>query len=118
MHRILIALALSAFAASAQNVPATAVYVVAHIDVMPDFAAPTAQLLKQYSADTKKDKGMVRLDAIVQDGRPNHFTIMEVWQTRQAFEAHTALAHTKTFREKLFPYLGSPYDERVHANIP
>jgi quinol monooxygenase YgiN len=120
MSRILIALALTALAATAQNAapPATGVYVVAHIDVTPDHSADTAALLKQYANDTRKDKGLVRIDAIVQDGRTNHFTIVELWQTRAAFEAHTALAHTVQFREKLHPFLGSPYDERVHAAIP
>jgi quinol monooxygenase YgiN len=41
-----------------------------------------------------------------------------VWQTRAAFEAHTALPHTVQYREKLHGYLGSPYDERIHAAIP
>ena len=119
MRRILFALALTAVAATAQNSPpATAVYVVAHVDVTPDHAADTAALLKQYAADSRKDPGIVRIDAIVQDGRTNHFTIVEVWQTRQAFEAHTALAHTVQYREKLHNYLGSPYDERIHAAIP
>jgi quinol monooxygenase YgiN len=118
MSRILIALAMSALAATAQNAPATTVYVVAHIDVTPDHAADTATLVKQYAADSKKDKGIVRIDAILQDGRTNHFTIVEVWQTRAAFEAHTALAHTVQFREKLHPFLGSPYDERLHMAIP
>lgn len=118
MTRILLALALTALAATAQNAPATSVYVVAHIDVTPDHAADTAKLLKQYAADTRKDPGIVRIDAIVQDGRTNHFTIVELWQTRQAFEAHTALPHTVEYREKLHPFLGSPYDERIHATIP
>jgi quinol monooxygenase YgiN len=118
MRRILLALALTALAAVAQTPPATAVYVVAHIDVTPDHAAETASLLKQYAADSRKDSGLVRIDAIVQDGRTNHFTLVEVWQTRAAFEAHTALAHTVQYREKLHAYLGSPYDERIHATIP
>ncbi|HEY4359442.1 MAG TPA: antibiotic biosynthesis monooxygenase family protein [Bryobacteraceae bacterium] len=118
MTRILMALALTALAGFAQNAPATAVYVVAHIDVTPDHAAETAALVKQYAADSKKDKGIVRIDAVLQDGRTNHFTIVEVWQTRAAFEAHTALAHTVQYREKLHPFLGSPYDERIHGMIP
>ena len=120
MTRMLIALALTALAATAQNTPApsTGVFLVSHIDVTPDHSAETAQLLKQYATDTRKDKGIVRIDAIVQDGRPNHFTIVELWQTRQALEAHTALPHTVQFREKLFPFLGSPFDDRIHAAIP
>ena len=35
-------------------------------------------------------------------------------ETRQAFDAHLAAAHTKRFREKLQPMLGSPYREGLH----
>lgn len=102
--------------AAAQS-PNQNVYVVSHIDVMPDFAAATSKLLQQYEAESRKDPGAVRFEVMVQDGRPNHFTIVGVWRTRQAFEAHTALAHTRLFREKLHPYLGSPFDERLHTTL-
>lgn len=94
------------------------VYVVSHIDVTPDHSADTAKLLKQFAADSRKDPGSVRFEVMVQDGRPNHFTIVEVWRTREAFEAHSALEHTKRFREELHPFLGSPFDERLHTTIP
>lgn len=47
--------------------------------------------------------------------RMNHFTIIEVWETRQAYDAHLVLAHTKSFREKIQPGLGSPFDERFYS---
>ena len=53
-----------------------------------------------------------------QEGHPNHFTIFEVWQTRQDFETHLATAYSKTFREKIQPLLGSPFDERLHIMLP
>jgi quinol monooxygenase YgiN len=102
---------------SAQQ-PAQNVYVVSHIDVTPDHSADTAKLLKQFAVDSRKDAGSVRFEVMVQDGRPNHFTIVEVWRTREAFEAHSALEHTKRFRESLHPFLGSPFDERLHTTLP
>jgi quinol monooxygenase YgiN len=59
----------------------------------------------------------VRFEVLQQD-RPNHFTIIEVWQSKEAFDAHTASEHTKRFREKLAPRLGSPFDERLHNLVP
>ncbi|HEY3825090.1 MAG TPA: antibiotic biosynthesis monooxygenase [Bryobacteraceae bacterium] len=44
----------------------------------------------------------------------NHFTIVSVWQSKEAFEAHSAAEHTKRFREKIQPMMGSPFDERLH----
>jgi quinol monooxygenase YgiN len=101
--------------AAAQEKP---VYVVTHVDVTPDHRADCAQLLQQFSADSRKDPGFVRFEVLQQDSRTNHFSLVEVWQTRQAFEAHSAAEHTKRFREKLEPMLGSPYDERLHALLP
>jgi quinol monooxygenase YgiN len=94
-------------------------YVVTLIDVIPQ---PTGlgevnKLLLQFAADSRKDAGSIRFDVVVQDGRPNHFVLLEVWQSREAFEAHNAAAHTRTFREKIQPSLGSPFDERLNTQL-
>ena len=91
-------------------------YVITHVDI----AAPAGKLdeainmLRQFTADSKKDPGVVRFELLQQDNRHNHFTIVEVWQSREAFDAHSAAGHTKQFREKIQPFLGSPFDERLH----
>ncbi len=92
-------------------------YVVAHVDSTPDHATETAKLLQVYGADTRKDPGAVRIDVLVEPGRRNHFTLVEVWDSRAAFEAHLANQHTKAFREKLHAWLGSPYDERLNEEF-
>jgi quinol monooxygenase YgiN len=89
-------------------------YIVTHIDVMPNFVADTTKLLREFAAESRKDPGAIRVEVLEQDGRPNHYTVVEVWQSRQAFEAHSAAEHTRRFREKLQPMLGSPLDERLH----
>lgn len=94
-----------------------AVYVVTHIDVMPNFAADTTKALREFASESKKDPGVIRFEVLQQDGRPNHYTIVELWRSRDAFEAHSASEHTRRFREKLHPMLGSPFDERLHALI-
>ena len=91
-----------------------AVYVVTHIDVTGPNALPAAALLKQFAADSAKEKGCVRIEVLVQEDRNNHFTLVGVWKDKKAFEDHDAAAYTKTFREKLQPMVGSPWDERLH----
>jgi quinol monooxygenase YgiN len=91
------------------------IYVVAHVDVLPTEAVAGTKLLQQYAADSRKDKGAVRVEVYIQVSRINHFSVVEVWQNRQALEAHEAAAHTKKFREQIDPLLGSPYDERLHT---
>jgi len=109
--------ALMAAAALAQAPAAKKVYVVTYIDVFPNFAADTTKALQQFADDSRKDAGSVRFEILRDVERTNHFTIVEVWQSRQAYEAHLGLAHTKTFREKIQPGLGSPFDERLYFNI-
>lgn len=117
------ALVMAACAQKAANptsttTPTGSVYVVTHIDVTPNFAAATSKAIQQYAADSRQDPGFIRVEGMVQDGRANHFIISEVWQSREAFEAHTALPHTRDFRDTLHPMLGSPYDERLHSLLP
>jgi quinol monooxygenase YgiN len=91
------------------------IYVVYHVDVAPGSSAPIGtKLLQQYVIESRKDKGAVRVEAYVQIDRNNHFSLVEVWQDRQAFEAHENAAHTKQFRSDIQPLLGSPFDERLH----
>ncbi len=91
------------------------IYVVTHVDVLPTEAAAGAKLLHEYAAESRKEKGAVRVEVYVQVSRINHFTLVEVWQNRQALEAHEAAAQTKRFRQQIDPLLGSPYDERLHT---
>ncbi len=91
------------------------IYVVTHVDVLPTDAAAGTKLLKQYAEESRKDKGAVRVEVYIQISRVNHFSVVEVWENRQALDAHEAAAHTKKFREQIDPMLGSPYDERLHT---
>jgi quinol monooxygenase YgiN len=40
-----------------------------------------------------------------------------VWENRAAFDAHLEAEHTREFRGKLQPMLGSPFDERLHVML-
>ena len=105
---------------AAAQTPNKNVYVVTHVDIAgtPAIVADATKLLREFSADSQKDPGVVRFELLIQDGRLNHFTIVSVWQTREAFEAHSGAEHTRRFREKIQPMLGSPFDERLHGLMP
>jgi len=94
------------------------VHVVTYVDVYPNFAADTAKLLQQFAADNRKDVGFVRFEALRDVARVNHFAIVEVWQSKQAYDAHLALPHSKAFRDALQAGLGSPFDERLYNALP
>jgi quinol monooxygenase YgiN len=112
---VLAALSLAGWALAQESGARDRIYVVSHVDVLPTEAAAGTKILQQYVADSRKDKGAVRVEVYVQVSRVNHFSMVEVWQNRQALDAHEAAAHTKKFREQIDPLLGSPYDERLHT---
>lgn len=89
-------------------------YVVTHIDVTPNYAADTAKAVAQFAVDSRKDGGCVRFEALRSTDRMNHFELVEVWRAKRDFESHEAQEHTKQFREKIQPGLGSPFDERLY----
>jgi quinol monooxygenase YgiN len=93
-------------------------YVVTHIDLIPPQAAPGKALLLQFAANARKDPGAIRVELLQDVSRPNHFTLVTVWQSQKAFEDHLAANHTRAFRTKLQPMLGSPFDERLHHLSP
>jgi quinol monooxygenase YgiN len=101
------------------QVPANAapIYVVTHIDLMPAGTSTGVALLKQFAVDTTSEKSCVRFEILQQDGRPNHLTLVGIWKDQKAFDAHDSAAYTKTFREKMQPLIGSPWDERLHQLI-
>jgi quinol monooxygenase YgiN len=113
---LILAIACFTWPAQAQDMPKhDKIYVVIHVDSVPNDAASATKMLQQYAADTRKEKGAVRIELYVQISRTNHYSIVEVWQDQQAYDAHVAAAHTKQFRELIQPLLGSPFDERLHT---
>ena len=104
--------------AAAPTATATgAVYAVTHVDVIPPRKDDGVALLKQLAEDSRKDAGLVHFDVVQQVNRPNHFTVIEVWTDRKAFDAHGMAAHTKQFRERLAPMSGALYDERLYTAL-
>ena len=93
-------------------------YIVTYIDVFPMFAADTAKALQDFRNASSKDPGYVRIEVMRDVDRTNHFAVVEVWKTRKDYEAHLAQSHTKQFRDKIQPGLGSPFDERLYHTLP
>src|SRR6185369_17388514 len=88
---VLLLLAFLPASAPAQD-PGQKLYVITHVDINgPALAAEGAKLLQQFAADSVKDPGSVRFELLREPNRINHFTIVEVWQSKQAFETHLTL---------------------------
>jgi quinol monooxygenase YgiN len=91
------------------------VFVVAHVDVVPNPQAAT--LLERLAEASRKEAGNLRFDVLQYAMRANHFTVVERWRSQAALDAHVAEAHTRQYRDALQPLTGSPLDERVYAAI-
>ena len=92
-----------------------AVYVVTHADAIPPGKDEAILLLKQLAEASRNEEGNIRFEVLQQSSRPNHCTIVEIWQDQKALEAHVMAAHTRHFREKFQPLSGSLYDERLYT---
>jgi quinol monooxygenase YgiN len=118
-----LALSFAASAAHAQSSPQIGmldpnkpVYVTSHIDVTPAFIDRTAAALKAYVEAARREPGVVRVDA-VQETRTNHFDLLEVWKDLAAFEAHAASPGSVRLHDAIFPWRGSPFEERLANSI-
>jgi quinol monooxygenase YgiN len=109
-----VVLPISASAQQKAEARAGALYVVTYVDVFPNFTDDTMKALRQFATDSRKDQGSVRFEFLQDVVRKNHFSIVEVWQNQQAYDAHLTQQHSKLFREKIQPGLGSPFDERLY----
>jgi len=106
-----------AIAPSPASVGKEAIYAVTHVDVIPPSKDDCIVMLKKLAEDTRKEPNAERFEAWQQNNRANHFTVMEIWKSRAAHDAHIATASTKEFREKLGPMSGALYDERLYTSI-
>ena len=90
---------------------------VTHVDVIPPQREPGTAAVKQLAEDSRKHAGNIRFDVFVQTNRPNHFTVVECWKDRKAFDAHVGAKETKAFRNKLVSMTGALYDERLYKAV-
>jgi quinol monooxygenase YgiN len=90
---------------------------VTHVDVIPPQRENGTAAVKQLAEDGRKHAGNIRFDVLVQTNRPNHFTVVECWKDRKAFDAHVAAKETKAFRDKLVSMTGALYDERLYKAV-
>ena len=93
---------------------AASVVTVIHIDAMPQFQREAAGLLAGFRRDSLKEEGARGFEVLQEIDHPNHFTLVETWGDRKAYEAHAIAGLTRRFRDRLQPMLGSPFDERLH----
>ena len=91
-----------------------AVYVVTHVDVFPNGKDQAAALVAALAEAGRKMPGNLRFDVLQVVGHANHFTLVEGWRDRKAFDESLMATPTREFRQKITPLEGALYDERLY----
>jgi quinol monooxygenase YgiN len=93
------------------------IFAVTHVDVIPPQKDNGVAAVKQLAEDSRKHAGNHSFDVWQQTNRPNHFTVVESWANRGAFDLHQMQKDTREFRTKLAPMTGALYDERLYKTL-
>jgi quinol monooxygenase YgiN len=112
-ERVHSGMAVATSGAAAKN----AVLVASHVDVPPPRKDEVIAALNPLAEQSRKGAGNQRFEVWQQTSRPNHFTVVEAWKDRKAYDARGAAEPQRTFRGKLGPMLGALYDERLYRVI-
>lgn len=91
-----------------------AVFAVTHVDVFPAGKDQAAALVTALAEAGRKLPGNLWFDVLQVDGHANHFTLVEGWRDRKAFDVSLMAASTRDFRQKITPLEGALYDERLY----
>jgi quinol monooxygenase YgiN len=94
-----------------------AVYVLTHVDVFPSGKDQAAALVAALAGASRKSPGNLFFDVLQVEGHANHFTLVEGWRDRQAFDDSLRAASTRDFRQKITPLEGALYDERLYEAL-
>jgi quinol monooxygenase YgiN len=91
-----------------------AVYVVTHVDVFPAGKDQAGALVTALAEAGRKANENLWFDVLQVEGHANHFTLVQGWRDRKAFDSSLMSAQTKDFRQKITPLEGALYDERLY----
>jgi quinol monooxygenase YgiN len=96
--------------------PAQPITAVTHIDFMPNHldAVPA---LTHYIAQASHDPNILHIELFQQISAPNHYTLVDTFLNRAAYNAHVTASYTLKFRTIISPALGAPYDERLQTQV-
>jgi quinol monooxygenase YgiN len=102
----------------ADTATASALTFISHVDVPPPMLGEFQAMLQPYVDASRKEAGNLQMDFLEgASPRINHFTVIESWVNRSAFEAHERATHTRRYRVDLSPKLGALYDEREYRRV-
>ena len=93
------------------------VYAVSYIEVLPGKEKQGRRLVLDHVADAKRAAGVVSVDALVRDGYPDQFALVEQWQSQKAKDDYAASTSVKDFRANLAKIESAALDERIQGPL-
>ena len=96
--------------------PSLPVYVTAHVDVTAEHTTQALTAIQAYVEAARREPGAVRVEAM-EELRPNHFDLIEIWRDQAAYQAHAASPTTIRFHDSIAPWRASPFEERLGTAI-
>jgi quinol monooxygenase YgiN len=93
------------------------VYVITYVEVAPNFSSEASRLILAHGVDAGKASGAVQVDALQRLDHPNHFAVVEQWQSQSARQAYASTENVAKFRAALGPLQSAAYDERIHSPL-
>jgi quinol monooxygenase YgiN len=100
----------------AQDV-AQPVYLVTYMEMTPNSSSEARKLILAHSIDAAKASGALQVDALQRIDYPNHFALVEQWQSQDAKQAYALTEAVARFRSALGLLQSAAYDERLHAPL-
>ena len=87
-------------------------YVVVYVEFLPAAARQGEQKLDQLAALADNSAGLVSFAVNQQIGRPNFYSLVEIWQDSASYQAFVNATSTQALLAKIQPLLEAPFDER------
>jgi quinol monooxygenase YgiN len=94
------------------------VYSVSYIEVLPGKEKQGRRLILEHVTDAKRAAGAMSVDALVRDGYPDQFALIEQWKSQKAKDDYAASASVKDFRDTLAKIESAALDERIQSEKP
>ena len=107
----------NALAVGPLEIPQTApgaVYVVSHVDAINARKDDAVVALKVMADASRSAAGNLRYEVVQQTNRPNHFTVFEVWRSREALDTWSMSPQARDFRDRMASMIGALYDDRLY----
>jgi quinol monooxygenase YgiN len=93
------------------------VYAVAYIEIVAGKEKEARRLILDHATDARRAAGAVAVDALVRDGYPDQFALLEQWQSPKARDDYAASASAQQFRAALAGIESAGLDERIQGPL-